>query len=249
MKRFSFLVVISLVLMGLILSACGAKSTAVTVATEALFPPFEMVDTETGKLTGFDIEFMNAIAAKAGLKVEWVNTSFDAMSAGVSSCQYDVAIAAISVTPERQAAMLFSNPYVNAGQIVSVNKSKSTTILSKDDLGGKTIAAQLGTTGEIEAKKIADAEYKPYDSYDLAFLDLENGQIDAVIADYMTALQFIAKNPDKLVTVGQVFTDESYAIAVCNTKPELVEKLNTAITALIDDGTVATLEQKWLAGQ
>ncbi len=248
MKRFSFLVVISLVLMGLILSACGAKSTAVTVATEALFPPFELVDTETGELTGFDIEFMDAIAAKAGLEIEWVNTSFDAMLAGVSTCQYDMAIAAISILPERAAAMLFSNPYVNAGQIVVINKS-NTGILSKDDLGGKTIAAQLGTTGEIEAKKIADAEYKPYDSYDLAFLDLENGQIDAVIADYMTALQFIAKNPDKLVTVGQVFTDESYAIAVCNTKPELVEKLNTAITALIDDGTVATLEQKWLAGQ
>jgi polar amino acid transport system substrate-binding protein len=180
------------------------------------------------------------------MTIEFVNTPFDSVLAGVSSCQYDIAIAAISILPERKASMLFSNPYTNAGQIVVVNKS-NTTIKSVADLGSLKVAAQLGTTGEIEAKKIPNVVYKPYDSYDLAFLDLENGQVDAVIADYMTALQFIAKNPDKLMTVGTVFTDESYAIGVCKTKQDLVDKLNDGIQKLIDDGTIKALELKWLA--
>jgi polar amino acid transport system substrate-binding protein len=245
-KRFTYFALISLILCGLILSACGTKSKALKVATDATFPPFETVDTTTGKLVGFDIDLINAIAAKENMTIELVNTPFDSMLAGVGSCQYDIAIAGISVNADRKAAMLFSNPYTNAGQIVVVNKS-NTTVKSVADLPGLKVAAQLGTTGEIEAKKIANVVYKPYDSYDLAFLDLQNGQVDAVIAVYMTALQFIAKNPDKLTTVGTVFTDESYAIAVCKTKQELVDKLNDGIQKLIDDGTIKALELKWLA--
>jgi polar amino acid transport system substrate-binding protein len=245
-KRFTYLGLISLVVFGLILAGCAPKAATIKVATDATFPPFETVDTTTGKLAGFDIELMDAIAAKENMNIEWVNTPFDSVLAGVGTCQYDIAIAAISITPDREASMLFSSPYVNAGQIVVVSKS-NTTIKSKDDLAGLKVAAQLGTTGEIEAKKIPNVIYKPYDSYDLAFLDLENGQVDAVIADYITALQFIAKNPDKIMTVGTVFTDESYAIAVCKTKPDLVTKLNDGITKLIDDGTMNTLVQKWLA--
>jgi polar amino acid transport system substrate-binding protein len=245
-KRFTYLGLVSLVLLGLLLAACAPKSATIKVATEALFPPFESVDTTTGELVGFDIDLINAIAAKENLKIEIINTSFDAMSAGVGTCEYDAAIAGISITPERKSSMLFSNPYVNAGQIVVVNKS-NTTIQSKDDLVGLKVSSQLGTTGEIEAKKIPDVEYKPYDSYDLAFLDLENGQVDAVIVDYMTAIQFIALNPDKLTTVGTVFTDESYAIAVCKTQQALVDTLNAGIQKLIDDGTMETLTQKWLA--
>ncbi len=99
--------------------------------------------------------------------------------------------------------------------------AQATVISSKEDLVGKTIGAQLGTTGAIEAGKIEGATVKTYDSYDLAFLDLANGQIDAVIADYPTALGFVDQNPDKLMTVGDVFTDESYGIAVCNKKQDL----------------------------
>ncbi len=246
MKRFTYLGLISLVVFGLILAGCAPKAATIKVATEALFPPFETVDTTTGELVGFDIDLINAIAKKENLNIEIINTSFDAMLAGVGTCEYDAAIAGISITPDREASMLFSNPYVNAGQIVVVNKS-NTAIKSKDDLAGLKVSAQLGTTGEIEAKKIPNVNYIPYDSYDLAFLGLENGQVDAVIADYITALQFIAKNPDKLTTVGTVFTDESYAIAVCKTETDLVTKLNDGITKVIDDGTMNTLVQKWLA--
>jgi ABC-type amino acid transport substrate-binding protein len=124
--------------------------------------------------------------------------------------------------------------------------AQQATITGRDDLVGKKIGAQLGTTGAIEAGKIQDAEVKTYDSYDLAFLDLANGQIDAVIADYPTALGFVGQNDDKLMVVGDVFTDESYGIAVCRNNPELLEQINSGLAAVKSDGTVEKLEEKWL---
>ena len=220
---------------------------ALRVATDATFPPFEIVDETTKELTGFDIELMKAIAEKAGLQIEWNNLPFDSVLAGLSQCQFDIAIAAITITDERKQAMLFSDAYINAGQIMVVRLKENITMLS--DLEGKTVAAQLGTTGEIEAKKIPNVNYKPYDTYDLAFLDLANGQVDAVIADYPTALGFIGKNPERITTVGEVFTDESYGIAICNNRSDLVDPINQALAALKAEGKIAELEQIWLASE
>jgi polar amino acid transport system substrate-binding protein len=254
MKRISLIVVSVLVLSALLLGACSpaatsaATKTKVRVATDATFPPFELVDEKTKDLTGFDVELMNAIAAKANFEIEWTNVGFDSMLAGISECQYDASIAAITITEDRKTTMDFSDPYINAGQIVTVRK-ETTDIQSKDNLTGKKIGAQIGTTGAIEAGKISGAEVKTYDAYDQAFLDLAIGQIDAVIADYPTTLAFLATNPDKLMTVGQVFTDENYGIAICKKKTGLAAPINQALKALKDDGTIKKLEEKWLAGK
>lgn len=276
MKKKLFVLLSILVLSALVLSACAPKTTEetpgypaetqptaevaaptsypvetmtkVSVATDATWPPFEYVDEATKDIVGYDIDLLNAIGEKAGLEIEFINLPFDSVLAGVSTCQYDAAISAITITEDRKKSMLFSDPYINAGQIVVVQTS-NTEVGGKDDLVGMTIGAQLGTTGEIEAKAIADTTVKPYDSIDLAFLDLQNGQIDAVIADYPTAFGFIATSPDKIKAVGEVFTDESYGIAVCNTKADLVDKINAGLKAVIEEGTLAELETKWLSGQ
>jgi len=269
-KRNSFILLATIIALTLILGACQPKAEqapgypapaeggevgegypageSIQVATDATFPPFEIVDETTKELTGFDVELMKAIAENQGLTIEWVNTPFDSVIAGVSTCQYDVAIAAITITDERKQEMLFSQPYINAGQIVVVEINNE-TVQGIDDLAGKTVAAQLGTTGEIEAQKIPDVTYKPYDTYDLAFLDLVNGQVDAVIADYPTALGFIGQNVGKLKTVGEVFTEESYGIAVCKDKADLLAKIDAGLQAVIAAGKVKELETKWLASQ
>ncbi|NPV56814.1 MAG: basic amino acid ABC transporter substrate-binding protein [Anaerolineae bacterium] len=257
-KNTLYILVISLVITSFV-AACAPQATPVPegemppaemmkikVATDATFPPFEIVDEATKELTGFDVELMNAIAAEAGFEVEWVNIGFDPMLAGLAECQYDAAIAAITITPERQEVMLFSDPYINAGQIVTI-KSDNAAISGKDDLAGKTVGAQLGTTGAIEAEAIEGVTLKTYDSYDLAFLDLANGQIDAVIADYPTALGFVGQSPDQIKVVGEVFTNESYGIAVCKTNTELLAKMNEGLKAVKDAGVISELEQKWLA--
>lgn len=271
MKRYPYIILAVVIALAFVLGACQpkpteapaypppaetaapqtgypAEPTVVRIATDATFPPFETVDEATKKLVGFDIELMNAIAEKAGLTLEWTNTPFDSVISGVVTCQFDAAIAAITITEERKKEMLFSQPYINAGQIVVVAMN-NVVVSSVNDLAGKTVAAQLGSTGEIEAKKIANVNYKPYDTYDLAFLDLINGQVDAVVADYPTALAFIGKNPNKIKTVGDVFTDESYGIAICKNKPDLQAKIDAGLQAIIAEGKVKELETKWLASQ
>ncbi|HEY9077682.1 MAG TPA: basic amino acid ABC transporter substrate-binding protein [Anaerolineaceae bacterium] len=246
MKRLLFVALSVVVILSMLLSGCSASS-KIRVATDATYPPFESVDEKTKELVGFDIELMKAVAKKAGFEVEFVNLNFDPLLAGMAQCQYDVAISAMTITEERKKSFLFSDPYINAGQIVAVKKD-NTTITGPESLTGKKIGVQIGTTGEIEAKKIANATVKTYDTVDLAFLDLGNGQVDAVVADDPTTRAFVAKNSDKLKTVGKPFTDENYGIAVCNKKPELLAKINTALAALKADGTITALDEKWVKG-
>jgi polar amino acid transport system substrate-binding protein len=250
MKRKLFVLLSVLVALSLILTACassaGTGKQKVRVATEAAYPPFEMVNEQTKELEGFDIELMNAIAEKAGFEVEYQNTPFDSVLAGMATCQFDAAISAITITAERAEKIGFSDPYINAGQIITVSINNN-DIKSPADLVGKKIGVQLSTTGQIEAEKIEGATIKPYDTADLAFLDLANGQVDAVVVDYPTTLTYVAKFSDKIKLTGEVFTDESYGIAVCKKNTELLAQINKALGELQADGTVKKLEEKWLA--
>lgn len=246
MKRTIVLVLGLIVLASLVLAGCKAAGPEkVRVVMDATWPPFETLDEQTKAPIGFDVDLMNAIATKEGLQVEFVNIPFDSALTGMAQCQYDVAISAITITDERKKSMLFSDPYFSAGQIVTVAKDNQ-DIKSKDDLPGKKIGAMIGTTGAIEAEKIQGAEYKAYDTIDLAFLDVMSGQLDAVIADNPLALGFIGQNPEKIKAVGTVFTDENYGIAACNKKPELLDKINKGLAAVKADGLIDQLVQKWL---
>ena len=244
MKRSTLFMLSVILILAMALSACAKAAPTVKVATDATFNPFEYTD-ENGNLIGFDIDLMNEIAKKANVKFEWVNVPFDSVLAGLAQCQYDVAIAAISITDDRKAEMLFTAPYLDAGLIVVVNK-ENTTINSLADLTGLKVAAQLGTTGEIEAQKIEGVDYKPYDSYELAFLELANKGVDAVIADNPVAMGYVAANPDKLKLVGEVFNSDQYGIAICKNNADLQAALDKALKELLDSGFVAQLAEKYL---
>ncbi len=246
MKRSAVYPLILMVVFSLILGACAPKQqTALRVATDATWPPFEMVDEQTKGIIGFDIDLLNAVAKKENLDIEYVNVGFDPLLAGISQCQYDIAISSITITEERKKSMLFSDPYIEAGQIVTV-RNDETGIQSKDDLSGKTVGAQLGTTGAIEIENMDGVSLRTYDSVDLAFLDLINGQIDAVIADQPTAINFAVQNQGALKTVGEPFTDESYGIAVCQKNQNLVQEINAGLAAVKSEGLIDQLKAKWL---
>lgn len=246
MKKLSFILVSLLLVMAVLLSACSQKATTgqvVKVATDATFKPFEYTD-DAGNLIGIDIELMDMIAEKAGFTIEWVNLPFDSALAGISECQYDASIAAISITDDRKEAMLFSDPYMTAGLVVVVSANND-TIQGMDDLVGLTVAAQLGTTGELAAQAIENVTYKPYDSYELAFLDLANGQIDAVVADSPVAAGYVKANPDSIKMVGDIFDSADYGIAFCKDKTELRDQVNTVLNELIAEGVVDDLSKKY----
>jgi len=243
MKK-GILILLGLVLIGAGLASCGGgPSTKVRVATDATWPPFEYVDDATKAIVGFDIDFMNAVAAKENLDIEFVNVAWDPLLAGMAQGTYDAAISSITITEDRKKDMLFSDPYYAAGQIVVVQKS-NTTVTNKNDLTGK-VGAQIGTTGAMEVEKITTATLKTYDDIGLAFQDLMNGQITAVVCDNPVAVQYVGKNPDKLKLAGTVFTDEYYGVAVAEGKTELLEKINDGIKKVLAEGIIKTLEEKW----
>jgi len=234
---------IAILMLGL-LSSCAQKSDELVVATDAAFPPFEYIDENSKDIIGFDIDLMKAIAEKADLNISFKNVAWDPLLAGMADCQYDMAISAMTITAARAEQFSFSDPYINAGQIVAVQIDNE-TIAGPDDLPGKTVGAQLGTTGAMEIEAIEDTTLKVYDTYELAFLDLANGQIDAVVADYPLAVAFVTQNADSMKLVGEVFTDENYGIAFCKGNTELIEKVNTALAELKDEGFIDELVQEW----
>ena len=248
MKRLFWYVLIGLMLFSLVLPGCAPKAAKVLVATDATWPPFESINEQTKEIEGFDIDLMTAIAEKAGLEIEFMNVAWDPLLAGIAQCQYDAAISAMTITEERKKQFLFSDPYFEAGQIVTV-LIDNTDITDKDALSGKVVGAQIGTTGSFEVEKIAGATLKTYDDIGLAYQDLMNGQIDAVVADNPLALGYVGENPDKLKAVGGVFTEESYGIAVCKTKEDLVAKINEGLKAVKAEGLIEELVEKWLSSQ
>jgi len=227
------------------MSGCGQSTGKVLVATDATWPPFESINEQTKEIEGFDIDLFNAVAEKAGLDIEYVNVAFDPLLAGIAQCQYDVAISAMTITEERSQKMLFSDPYFEAGQVVAVRADNS-DISGKDDLAGKTVGAQIGTTGAIAIEKMEGVTLKTYDDAGLAFQDLMNGQIDAVVADNPLVLEYVNKNSSKLKTAGEVFTEEYYGIAICKSNTELQAKINAGLKAVKEEGLIEELIQKWI---
>jgi polar amino acid transport system substrate-binding protein len=221
------------------------RTNKIQVATDATWPPFEYIDPSSNQIIGFDIDLMNAIAEKAGLAVEFVDVRWDPLLDDMEQCKYDAAISSMTITEERKRRFAFSDTYFAAGQIIIVQFS-NTTIAGKEDLAGKTIGVQSGTTGEDEARKFQDANIQTYDDINVAFQDLMNGRIDAVFADYPMALVFIGKNANQLKTVGDALTDESYGIAICKTRSDLVQKINQGLDAVRAEGLIDQLVQKWI---
>lgn len=241
--------ILALLILSLLFPGCTGKSaTKIRVATNASYPPFEYVNQQTKQIEGFDIDLMNEIARKAGLQVEYVDTGFESLLESITKCHYEAAISSITITDERKSAMAFSDPYIIAGQVVIVHKD-NTDIEGKDSLGGKRVGAEIATTGAMAVEKIKDAVLKKYTKIELAFQDLLNGQIDAVVCDYPVTLVYVGQNPDKLKMVGTMFTSEFYGIAVCKNNAELLARINSGLKSCLDEGLVDTLIEKWLYKQ
>lgn len=244
MKHRLWYLLIGPMLISLVLSGCAPKG-KVVIATDATWPPFESINEQTKEIEGFDIDLMTAIAEEAGLEIEFMNVAWDPLLAGMAQGQYDVAISAMTITEERAKQFFFSDPYFEAGQIVTV-RTDNTNITNKNTLPGKVVGAQIGTTGSFEIEKIIGADLKTYDDIGLAFQDLMNGQIDAVVADNPLALGYVNKYPDKLKTAGEVFTEESYGIAISKDREDLLEKINAGLKAVKEKGLIEELAKKWL---
>ena len=185
-----------------------------TVGTNAAFPPFEYLG-DDGEPDGFDIALIEAIGEKLGVTVEVMDMEFDSLCTSVGN-RIDVAIAGMTVDPEREQTVTFSDNYYKAIQNVLV-AADNTEITDMASLEGKAIGVQQGTTGDmIATDEIPNAEVKRYNTFALAVEDLKNGNLDAVIIDQNPAEVFAAENEGVLTLLGAEnfgFVDEYYAIA------------------------------------
>lgn len=227
-------------------SALAAKKISITVATDATWPPMEMVD-ENKNIVGFDIDFLTAVANEAGFEVTFKNTAWDGIFAGIAAGKYDAIISSVTITEERQKTMDFSLPYINAGQILVVTKDSKALKLA--DLKGSKVGAQIGTTGSFEIKKTEGVELKAYDEIGLAFEDMAAGRISGIVCDTPVAANYALQREEykeKFKIVGQPFTDEYYGVVVRKGNKKLLDLINKGIKAVQEKGIDKQLEKKWL---
>lgn len=231
----------------------GAKKEAmagprhVVVATDSTFPPMEFVD-ESKQIVGFDIDLFNAVAQAAGFTAEYKSVAWDGIFAGIQAGSYDVIASSVTITDERKATMDFSTPYINAGQILVVQSSTS-GVTRLENLAGKTVGAQISTTGAFAVEEVKEVMLKSYDDIGLAFEDLYNGRIQGVVVDTLTAVDYALKNEKysgSLKIVGEPFTDENYGFVVQKGNKELLDLINTGLAAVKASGKYAEIEAKWL---
>ena len=215
------------------------KEGTLTVGSDIPFPPFEQGDPPDYE--GFDIDVINAIADEMGLDVEIKDAPFDLLLSGGGG-QFDLAIAATTITPARAQRIDFSDPYFDADQGLLVKEGSDIT--SVDDLGGTIVGAQDGTTGETYANEETDAaEVRPFPEISDAYNALQTGQVDAVLND-LPAVQDAVETLGGLEVIDTFPTGEQYGIYAAKGSP-VIAPINDALQQIKDDGTLDDIYQEW----
>jgi polar amino acid transport system substrate-binding protein len=201
------------------------------VGTEAQFPPFEIVDSK-GNVIGFDVDLMNAIAEDQGFKVEYLDQDFAGLIPALQTGNVDIIASGMTITDEREEQVDFSEPYINAGLALAVLTGNE-DIQSVDDLQGKTVAVQTGSTGFMKAEELQKAgiiaEIKDFPHVNEAIEELKIGGADAMINDLPVTEAFIAAQPDVIKIVGEPLNSEDYGFAVRTGNTELLEMINAGL--------------------
>jgi polar amino acid transport system substrate-binding protein len=222
------------------------KEGYLTVGTDATYPPLENV--EAGEFVGFDIDLAKEVAERLGLEAEIINTAWDGIFPALIAHKFDVVISAVTITPERDEEMDFSDPYLDSDQSIATKEDSG--IKTKADLKDKILGVQIGTTGELTAKEIDEeigvAEIKTYDDILLAFEDLKAGRIDAIINDIPTSA-YIVKDTPELVIADKIKTGEQYGVVFAPDTPDLLEAVNKVLKEMKEDGTYQQIYDKWFA--
>lgn len=251
MKKTAFVrsitLVIALALVVTLMTGCKTQSASLNWGTDPTYAPFEYTDANN-KPTGFDVELMEAIAAKMGKTSNLTSGAFDGLLLALEGKKFDAVCAAMTITPDREKEVLFSIPYYRADMGIMYNPAKL-TVTKPEDLEGKTVGVQTGTTGEIDAKLISGVKVQSYPDIQLATQDLENGKVDAVVNDFPVCTAYASSHPnlkviDTTSIAGQDLT-QRYGIAVRKDDTQLKSEIDAALLKVVADGTYAALYKKY----
>lgn len=257
MKKI-FALCMMLVLAVTALAGCGSNSAQkeeskkIVVGLDDSFPPMGFKD-EKNEIVGFDIDLAKEVAKRLGREVEFKAIDWNSKEAELKSGRVDILWNGLDITDKRKENMLFSEPYMDNRQIVFVAKNGKVSVAGEADLAGKTIGTQSGGTTEeyFENKlelKASMKEVKYYPDYINAFMDLENGRLDAVVGDEIIGRYYISKHPDEIQAIDTVIgTVSQFGIAFRKDDQKLRDEVQKVFDEMKADGTVAKISEKWFA--
>jgi polar amino acid transport system substrate-binding protein len=221
----------------------------ITTCTHLPYQPFQFE--RGGKIVGFDVDMIDLVAKKLGVKQAIVDTPFEGIQSGedLNARKCDIAAAAMTITPERAEKIAFSAPYFDANQALLVKKGSG--IEGLEDLVGKTLGVQSGTTGKMYAEENAPegVELKDYEDVALELSSVKSGQVPAAVNDIPVLLDYVKQNPE-LEVAAQFETGEQYGFGMKKgTSQELKRVVDQVIEQARSDGTYDRLYEKWFGAK
>lgn len=233
-------------------AACGAAkkdsdaAKKLVMGTNASFPPYEFVD-DNNNIVGIDAEIAAAVAEKMGYELEIKDMEFDSLITAVQSGSIDFALAGMTVTDERKESVNFSDTYATGVQVIIV--AEGSTIKAVEDLSGKKIGVQAGTTGDIYCTdEFGQDMVKQYKNGAEAVAALKNGQVDCVVIDNEPAKNYVKAN-EGLTILKTAYAEEDYAAAISKENTELLDNFNKALAELKESGKIAEIINKYIPAE
>ncbi|MCS0806629.1 transporter substrate-binding domain-containing protein [Massilia agilis] len=215
------------------------------IALEGTYPPFNFKDQKTGQLSGYDVEVARVLAAKMGLKPEFISTEWSAILAGLSTGKYDVIISQVGITPKREETFDFSEPYTYSSPQLVQRSNDRVNYASLAELKGKKVGVGQGTVFEQQIKTVPGVEVKSYPATPETLQDLAFGRIDAALNDSLM-VPFLLKNSRLPIRAGtRVGVVSKMGIPFQKGNPKFKAALNKAIAEATADGSLKQISMKW----
>ena len=215
------------------------------IAMEGTYPPFNFKDQKSGQLSGYDVDVARLIAAKMGLKAEFVATEWSAILAGLGAGKYDVIVSQVGITPKRQEAFDFSTPYTYSSPQLIVRKDEKASYASLDSLKGKKLGVGQGSIFEQQAKAVAGITVKSYPAAPENLQDLASGRIDAALNDSLM-VAYLLKNSALPIKAGpRVGKVEQMGIPFAKGNPQFKAALDETLAEIAADGSLKAASVKW----
>ncbi|WP_054970106.1 substrate-binding periplasmic protein [Alicyclobacillus ferrooxydans] len=219
------------------------KAGTIVIGTDDTYPPDEYTNA-SGQLLGFDVDLGDALGQVLHKKVIWKPTAWDGIIPGLEANKYDAIISFMNVTPQREQQIQFI-PYGTFGQVIVTKANSSAPITTLNDLKGKKVGVQIGTTSEDAVKKVGGAIIKEYNTFPDALNDLANGRINAVVVDESVGRYYMAKDPGVFKVAGQPFASEPVGIGLRKNETQLDQQLQQALNTLKQNGTYNKIYTYW----
>lgn len=227
-----------------LLASAKARGT-LRIAMEGTYPPFNFKDQKSGVLAGYDVEVARLVAARLGLKPEFVSTEWSAILAGLAAGKYDVIISQVGITPKRLEAFDFSEPYTYSSPQLIVRKGETAKYASLADLKGKKVGVGQGSVFEQQAKAVPGIEVKSYPAAAENLQDLAFGRVDAALNDSLMVAYLLANSRLPIQAGARVGQVERMGIPFQKGNPAFKAAINQALAAATADGSLRKISLKW----